>query len=143
MRKKFVSKNKAFLSDSHARVYGVELERIKSREGKLTPKLIIEYATSSRNPMHKFFDWDDNEASKKWRHQQAINLTGMIGEIVVVEGKRTKQRSFFGVKGGRSGVSYVTLKEVAKSQPIRERLLSDVIRRLESVTDLMKMLKKM
>ncbi len=140
--KKFYSKSTAYLSDALAQKYGNELEHIKAREGELTPKNILRNATSPRNPLHKWFDWKDDDAAKRWRHQQAIHLVSLVAEVIVIEGKRTKQRSFFGIKGGRSGVSYVTIDEVRSNKNYREKLISDVIKHLENTKDLLQMLKR-
>ena len=141
-QKKFYSKLPSRLSDGLAQKFGEELVRIKEREGQLNPKNIVANATNPRNPLHKWFDWENDEAASRWRHQQAIDLVGLVAEVVVIEGKRTKQRSFFGIKGGRSGVSYVNIQEIRGNKEFREKLINDIVCHLRNTQDLLTMLKK-
>lgn len=65
-----------------------ELEKIKKRNGKITPSIVVESARSEKSPLHSCFEWDDSLAAEKYRIEQA---KFMIRKIVVrIEKKDVK-----------------------------------------------------
>jgi len=139
MRKRFkVRDTRAGFNDEEAQVYGLELEKIKKKQGKLTPQLVLKEAKKRKSPLHDYFVWDDSEAGQQWRLQQARTMIGNIVEVVLVEGKKTAQRSFFAVKTGKQA-EYVTLKEAVTIPSHRQAILKKIITHLENTTVLMKM----
>jgi hypothetical protein len=60
-----------------------EVLHIEQNQG-LTAENIIEVAKNNKSSLHDLFDWDDTEAARKWRLQQARVF---INEIqVIIEG---------------------------------------------------------
>ena len=57
---------------------GQEIEEIEVR----TPPNIVRKAEDERTELHKCFTWDDEEAAKKWRNQEARIV---VNAIVTVE----------------------------------------------------------
>lgn len=57
---------------------GVELEQIETREGKVTPALVLERARSQNSSLHPHFEWDDSAAAEKHRLTQAAELIRSI-----------------------------------------------------------------
>ena len=55
-------------------IVGEELERIRSRSGKLLPHEVVKESKPKRAPLHKAFEWDDAIAGNKYRVFQARNL---------------------------------------------------------------------
>jgi hypothetical protein len=56
-----------------------EIRRIAEKHGgRLTPKLVVTAAKRKSSPLHSLFDWDDTEAAKKWRLEQASCLIRRI-----------------------------------------------------------------
>lgn len=41
------------------------------REGRLTPKNVVDEARPEDSPLHPEFEWDDAVAAEKWREKQA------------------------------------------------------------------------
>lgn len=55
--------------------------------GRLTPEAVVNDAKSPRSPLHRCFDWDDSEAARKWRLEQARSLIRTVKvEYEVTEG---------------------------------------------------------
>jgi len=61
-----------------------EIVQIEKEKG-LTATNLLERAKEKDNPLHKFFDWNNNKAGEKWRMHQARLLVNEIK--VIVEGK--------------------------------------------------------
>lgn len=142
MKKYKVRDPRCGIDKKYVQVYGQELENIKKRRKTLTAKVIVEEAKTIDNPLHDYFDWNNNVAGEKWRLQQARNLIGNIVETVIVEGKATLQRSFFNVSDRANEAVYVTIAEVKSNNNYRLKILSDIINHLENTTTLMKMFKE-
>lgn len=52
----------------------VELERIRSVHGSITPRATVDEAAHPDNPIHKAFEWDDAKAADEHRLAQARRL---------------------------------------------------------------------
>ena len=64
-------------------------------EGKLNPTLIVAEAQNWKSPLHKYFDWDNQEAAHRWRLFQARML---IRAVVLPPTDTTpQQRAFIAV----------------------------------------------
>ena len=48
-----------------------ELIALHKKHKTLSPSIIVQSAKRKKSPLHKLFDWDDTEASQKWRLHQA------------------------------------------------------------------------
>lgn len=53
-----------------------------ANKGDLTPEAVLSEASKKRNPLHKFFEWDDSVAGRKFRLEQARYLIRSL-EITV------------------------------------------------------------
>lgn len=62
------------------------LEHLAS-SGRLTPAAVVEDAMNEESPLHSYFEWDDNEAARKYRLTQARRLIRSV-EVVIVSDKR-------------------------------------------------------
>lgn len=66
---------------------GVELEKIK---GDKTPEMVVEAARNSKLELHKCFQWDDTEAAKSYRLEQAryiLRHISIVKEVVDTSGE--------------------------------------------------------
>ena len=88
-----------------------ELERIKKVEGNRRPETIIEHAKHPRSPIHLAFDWDDNEAGKNWRRQQARALVASV-EVTVRQSEEVTVPQYFSVKVSEGERDYLSLEEM-------------------------------
>lgn len=62
---------------------GEELERIKSKRGKLTASNVVDESRSWDAVLHQEFDWDDEKAAEKHREAQARTLIGNLVTVIV------------------------------------------------------------
>lgn len=74
---------------SHQKAIAQRLERIARRNGGiLTPDAVIEDAQDKASPLHDQFTWDDTEAAKQWRLEQARSLIRSV-KIEIKTDERT------------------------------------------------------
>lgn len=70
-------------------VAGQELERIRTRDGKIETVTVVDEARPEDAPLHPAFEWDDSVAGEKYRLYQARNLVRSIEVAPEKEGKDT------------------------------------------------------
>lgn len=59
-----------------AQTVGEELETLREQyDGVLTPQAIVTSARPDGSPLHDAFTWDDSEAARRWREEQARYMT--------------------------------------------------------------------
>lgn len=138
--KKYKARKGANFSDKEAQIYGERIgELIKIKNGKVTPIDVINDAKDKKSPYHNYFQWDDTKASFEYRLQQARNLLNHVIEVVVVEGVKSEQRSFFSVSSKPTKFAYVTLKKALTTTSHRKQILNQTITALENATSLIKL----
>ena len=97
--KKYSWKNSAF--DVDVQKVGEELEEVE-RQGEMTAEHVLEYAERHKDSeLYKCFEWDDKEASRKYRLVQASQIICSIS-IEIKEEPRVKQRVYFSVKSSET-----------------------------------------
>jgi hypothetical protein len=64
------------------------LDAIYEKHGTLSTELVIEEAKDPNHKLHRFFDWDDEVAGKKWRETQAYALIMATKFVVVLNGQQ-------------------------------------------------------
>jgi len=127
--------------NEQAQTYGEALEQINADYGRVTTNIVVSEAKKKSSPLHDYFDWDNNVASKRWREQQARNLVNHIVEVVIIEGKQTEQRSWFNVVEDGENI-YVPLHDAVAVPDYNQQLLSRLISTLKNATVLLQMFKQ-
>lgn len=132
----------SILTPKQANAYGQIIANLtRMNGGEVTPEIVVSDARSIKSPMHDYFDWDNTKAAAKWRLHQARNLIGAIVEVVVVEGERYNQRSFYSVKNINKEKTYVALHTALTVPDYIEQLLDRGIDQLHNIQITLKMLK--
>lgn len=109
---------------------GEELTRIaETHGGALHAENVVESARNPAHVLHPHFEWNDTKAA----HLHRLATARQIIRIVRVEtgAPPELQRAFFNVRGD-DGRSYRTLSEVLSSQSLRDRILEQALKDLES-----------
>jgi hypothetical protein len=65
-----------------------ELDQIHERDGVVTAQSLVEAASSPKHRLHRFFEWDDSEAAKKFRLTQATAMIMATKYMAVLEVQR-------------------------------------------------------
>lgn len=96
-----------------------------SKNGKKTLKAedVLGAAMNPKSPLHKFFDWDDRSAARKYRLDTArLILRSVVVYHVDNKGQTTKGHEWYSIRQGRQ-ITYVK-SEVALSTPsLKERIV--------------------
>jgi len=73
-----------------AQVAGEEMERIRSKHGVLSKTTVVIEASNKNNPLHNFFEWNNEKAAEKHRLSQAGGLIRELRVRVTTEDKEQK-----------------------------------------------------
>lgn len=120
-----------------AQTIGDELERIRRDDpSAFGPRKVVKEARKPASPIHAAFEWDNHEASMKWREHQARNLIN----CVVVEYGESRSQAFVSTQFVReesdetempAGGHYTAIESVMDNAGQRENLIQHVFDRLE------------
>jgi hypothetical protein len=76
-----------------------ELKAIETRKAGLNPSTLLNVAKNPKSCLHKYFCWDDTEAARRYREQQAYELIRTVKTTITLHDKKEVTiRAFFPVK---------------------------------------------
>lgn len=143
MTKQYQARKGSIISDKDALVIGRRIEQLmRVKGGELTPDEVVNDAASATSPLHKFFNWNDDEAARNWRMHQARIILGSIVEVVVIDGVRSEQRSFFNVTNDNAEKVYVTLETATSEKNYTRQLIDDCEQAIHHFISVLKLLRK-
>jgi len=89
-------------------IVGFLKELAESAGGALSPAAVVEAARPNNSPIHDQFVWDDTEAAKRYRLQQASELLRVTVELIEVKSETYEVRAFTSLSPDRAkdGQSY-------------------------------------
>ena len=120
------------INDDDAQVIGTSLEVIEKEYGNVTPELVLNVGRSVSSPLHKFFDWDDEQASEKWRKHQARKLIQSI-EVVINYETGESQKAFFNIREDfdeNTPLVYVNIERALSEKELRKQILNNALREI-------------
>jgi len=92
------------------------------------PKKMVELAKSPRSPLHKYFDWDDSTAARKWRvHQARMMISCLYVEVDAGSPIRAYENVY--IQADKSN-SYLSTQKIGESQDLYEQVLETAIREI-------------
>ncbi len=96
------------------------------QQGLLQPASIVEAAKSQDSPLHSYFQWDDTEAAKLWRLQQARQLIRSM-TIQLIHAPAINVRAFVSLPTDRdAGSGYRHISEVMSNDFMRKQLCAEI-----------------
>jgi len=109
-----------------------ELGRVKRRSGgMLTAEAIVEYAKDKSTALHSQFDWDDTEAARKWRLEQAARIIRL--QVTVIGQDQKPVRAFVSLTTDRrTGIGYREIHDVLKDPDLAAQMLEDALEDLNA-----------
>ena len=103
----------------------MELEKLRKKNGEIHPCEVVAAAKSTRNKLHKLFEWDDTEAAIKHREEQARSvLRSIIIERPELKNRKTRMYETQASKSKPRAQSYSTIEEICADPNDRAILLS-------------------
>lgn len=110
---------------------GEALEAIRVENGgQLHPQAVVQGARSPKSLLHRHFEWDDAKAAEAHRLDQARAL---IRSIRIIDDDDRSKPAFLSIRND-DGIAYRAIAEVLTSRHLRERLLEQAQRDLDSWT---------
>ena len=112
-----------------------EISRLQT-DGLVTPQRIVDAAQSEDSPLHSHFTWDDTEAARSWRVEQA---RAMIMKVRVNIETRPNEppiqvRAFVSLASDRvSGGGYRSVQAVLEDPTRRAEMLSTALEELQTL----------
>lgn len=116
-----------------AQVFGDVVEQIAGELDCAKPSDIVEAARDRKSPIHKLFNWDNDDAAELYRQQQARHFVGAL-QIVRVEfskGQHISSRAFFHVRTEARG-GYMGQDRILGDADLTKQVLEDARKELEN-----------
>jgi len=143
--KQYKRRNGSYIlkTDEQAQMVGEHIEYLmKTNNNEVSPTLIVQDAKSKKSPLHTYFEWDNDKASKDWRLQQARQLLNNIVEVVVVKGVENEQKSFFNVVNSKQERVYVKLDTVLRDSDYRVQLIEQAETQIQAFMQTLRLMKQ-
>lgn len=133
-----VMKKKTKFKEVHiSKLYRLELEKIEKKyNGMISPQIVVEEAKDEKNPLHKWFNWDDSVAGEKWRLHQARLLINSIRVKIDFDKGTSTYRKYLNVFINNSESKdpqryYVNTKTVLKNENLKQQILIKAMKEIE------------
>lgn len=106
------------------------LQSLHRRHGQLTPDLVVATARPVRSSLHRFFTWDDGEAARKHRLNEARALIRSFEVVVVTRYFRVTAPMFVpDVRVASHQQGYTSLGRLRRDEDLsRETVIHELIR---------------
>lgn len=102
----------------------------KKKGGMLNPEDIVKFAEDEDTALHKFFEWDNDEAAVKYRLLQARAIIRVVVQIIPDTGE--KIRTFISLSTDRKeNGGYRIMTDVIEDEALSDIMLEDARRDLE------------
>ena len=133
-----MSKTKTSKADAVAEVAATPsvIEAIRALEdhGRITPARVVEAARDPESPLHRYIDWDDTTAARKYRLVQARNL---IRVVIVRMGTPSKTvlaapRYVRDPEAAPGAQGYISVPVLAHDPDSAARAVTDEFKRADS-----------
>lgn len=109
----------------------------KANAGRLTAELVVAAASDPSNPLHRFFEWDDDVAAEQFRLAQARALIRSVYVIVEEPGKPPTRpaRAYVVVTGTDGDAYYESTVKVMKSPAFTAEVMARAKAEMEGWID--------
>lgn len=111
-----------------------ELKRIaKEHGGVLTPGDVVAAAADETSPLHSAFEWDDSEAARKYRLEQARHIIRVTVEVIGGGDNGRQIQAFVSVRSDRTDAGgYRHAPTLMRSKDGRAAILETALWELEA-----------
>lgn len=143
MKKVYKAREGAPFKKAEAQEIGEYIEKLKDNKGEITPLDVVDSARSKSSILNKYFDWDDTEAAKQWRLQQARNILNHVVEVIVIDdGKNTEVevKAYYSVNAINNKTAYVPLATMLNNKDYKKEVLIKALNTLEDLEKFLRIL---
>lgn len=110
-----------------AQIAGEVCEELESR-GELTAKKLVEVSRPESAPLHKVFNWNDEEAAELYREEQGRRMIRCL--VVVPENNTVTTRAYFSIVAQEP--EYHSINTILESKDKYEALMETAMKELVS-----------
>lgn len=114
-------------SKATVRVIRSQFAIIRKKYGAVTARNVVDQARDPKNPLHRFFDWDDTSAAEKWRLEQAGGLLRRVQVFVSKDGVKQSMRVY--VSTVKNDIRQYEETTEVLSNPVSSRAFLDAMKR--------------
>lgn len=114
-----------------AQEIGEALEDLRTEDGDLYPKDVVEAARDPQSPLHGEFEWDDTKAAQKYRLHQARYMIRAINVTYIEKEVEIETYSYVSLDGPKDA-PYTDIRKVMTVEDKRERFIDQALRELRS-----------
>lgn len=121
---------KGMVQPVSAEKVALHLQKLEKKNGEVTKQAFVDSARSERSPMHKLFNWNDEEAAEKYRLYQARNIINSLVVTVIENDEETISTKVFVNPGSSEHTkgSYINIRKAMNSEDTRNQVLEDARR---------------
>ncbi len=111
---------------------GAEFQRIRASGKELTAETVLDAASNPRSILHRYITWDDAEAARSYRLEQARKLLRSVEVLVQdAKGKSGQMRAFYSVRDASGQRSYQPVEFVFSNTDTSAQVMHDAKQQLE------------
>jgi hypothetical protein len=115
-----------------AQVVGESLEEIRTQhEGVLKPEHVVNAAQEETHPLHTVFTWDDTEAARLHRLNEARRVISTVRVVTPANSQPVK--AFVSVRTPNKGRGYIPLLDALSDEEIKVRVILEIKVAIESL----------
>jgi len=114
-------------------------------DGVISPEKVVDAARPKTSPLHDYFIWDDGEAARQYRLEQARRLIRVVVDVIELPDKSQREvRVFVSLPSDRNADGgYRVMAQVLESEDKKKEMLEDALRELIRLRDKYDMLKEL
>lgn len=120
-----------------AEVVGHELDRIRDRDGSVSPKAFVDEARPDDAPMHPLLTWDNEAAAESWRREEAREVIGGVSTITISKDGTERVESprvWLHVRTEPEGPRYMRVGDVQSDPELERSALLAAIEQVRAIT---------
>ena len=128
--KEYRARKGARFNDRDAEIIGLEFDRLGT---DCTADDVVAAAKGRSSPLHPYFVWDDTEAARKYRLEQARYYLRCVEIVIVREGTETQTRAWHHVsivRDSKPARAYVHTLEIGSDSALSEQVIANALREL-------------
>lgn len=109
---------------------------VERHDGIVTPAMIVAFATDPKTALHSLFTWDDTEAAKQYREQQARDYLRAVVRVIPRENNAAVSvRAFVSLTSDRGPENiYRPIERVLSDEDMRAQLVADALSELRALS---------
>lgn len=101
--------------------------------GRITPDAVLADAKSPKSPLHDQFEWDDSEAAKQWRLNQARELIRSVRVDITTESRTVSTVCYVRDPSAGEAQGYVEVAKLRDNKSLASEALHAEIRQANAL----------